>query len=77
MHTKIGGAIDHRLNTECTTLLEVLLDTRVFVERADSDVGTPGYDPGCKLTAGVLTDLASKDELDLIWAADIDVIGNG
>ena len=42
-------------------------------QRADSDIGTPG----CKLGLGVFADLASKDELDLNWVADVKVIGNG
>ena len=41
-HSKIGGAIDYCPDTDCTTLLEVFLDTRVFVERVESDIGAPG-----------------------------------
>jgi hypothetical protein len=53
-----------------------LLDAGVLVEDVDGDLNAAGHDLGGKAARGVFADAAAEDELDLVGAAEVEVVGD-
>src|ERR1035438_5714547 len=48
----------------------------MLVERIDRDLGAPGHYLGGELAFGVAADPTREDQLDLVGAADVEIVGH-
>jgi hypothetical protein len=76
LDTEVVGGVDHGLDAQCPTILQVLLDEGVPVVDVHAHVDAAGHDPGAERAFGVGGDLTSEDDPNLRWAANPDVVGH-
>jgi hypothetical protein len=72
----VVGVVDDGFDAQGTAVLEVLLDAGVLVEHVDGDaLGVP-VDGGLEHPAGLAAAVAPEDELDVLGAAKVEVVGH-
>ena len=74
----IVGVVDHGLDAQRPTVLQILFDARVPVEGVDVDLGAVGDDLGLVFATclGAAALAAFEDQLDQLRAADVEVVGH-
>ena len=72
--TEVTGVIDGGLGPEGLALLVVLLDLGVLVIDVKRWGDPNGYDPGAKAPGCTTGHSSRKDQGDLIWAAEVQVV---
>src|SRR6266566_3207966 len=74
---QVAGGVDDGLDPHRLPVFEVLLDPRVFVEDVDDDAAVvAAVDGGAEGSPGVAADPPAEDDLNVVWAADVKVVGH-
>src|SRR6266545_5450808 len=73
---EVVGVVDHGLDAQGTAVLEVLLDAGVLVEHVDGDAAGVPVDRGLEHPAGLAAAVASEDDLDVLGASQVEVVGH-
>jgi hypothetical protein len=72
----VVGVVDHGFDAQGTAVLEVLLGPGVSVEHVDGDAAGVPVDRGLEHPAGLAAALAPEDDLDVLGAAEVEVVGH-
>jgi len=73
----VGWLVDDGFDAERSPFFEVLLDAAVLVGEVHLDFGARAEDPGAELfRRGAATPVAAEHGMNLVWAADADVVGD-
>src|SRR6266536_1842538 len=74
---QVAGGVDDGLDPHRPPVFEVLLDPRMLVEHVDDDAAVvAAVDRGAEGAGGVAADPAGEDDLDVVRAADVEVVGD-
>ena len=74
---QVAGGVDDGLDPHRPPVLQVLLDPRVLVEHVDQDPAVvAAVDRGAEDALGVAADLAGEDDLHVVRAADVQIVGD-
>src|SRR5581483_4733768 len=74
---QVAGTVDDGLDPNGPAVFEVLLDPGVFVEHVnDHSAVVAAVDRGTKGARGVTTDTTVEDDLNVVRAAEIEVVGH-
>src|SRR6266498_3700949 len=73
---EVVGVVDHGLDAQGTAVFEVLLDAGVLVEDVDGDAAGVPVDRGLEHPAGLAAAVASEDDLDVLGASQVEVVGH-